>query len=294
MGAELRAVSLRRGNALPGGASRWHHSLLVPGLRAYAVESRGLTLESRALGPTTHGYLVEGRQSRAQVTIVREGELLYRRGGRSYTLGPGDVALDPEIHYDERWMGGRFCVLMLDYDARWGEAPRSFELGRLSAVDRGRMQAMAAALESGVGGSPLDGLLELYRGLGVGLARGRRWEPEPALQELAGALGPWMSRLDGQPMWCDFERATQSPERTLRRRLGGLLELVGVAEPYQGLRPLLKVHRLMTAALLMSAANTSVAEVAAAVGYGSARAYCNAARRAGWATPRATRARTLG
>ena len=264
-----------------------------PGLRAYAIDQRGLSYDSRAHFPLGESSFSASRFMRAsaQLTIVLDGAFCVRRGGIEREVAAGWALPDAVRVFDERWMGERFRALVIEWDERNGDA---LELGTPfapSAQDRARFSAFADMLLAGGarGGEAAHAMQGLQRALAaMGLPlRGFDSQfighPSPAQALLDGLSRSWTS-FDMQPMWSDLSAWCGRSERQLRRDTDQLLrcwDTPGI----DTLRARNRRFRTDLAISLLSAKNATVEQVASSVGYGSARALVTAFSQLGMATP---------
>lgn len=260
-------------------------------VRVYVVRSRGLRVDASVLGsfspPTSRvGY----------INIQLDGALVARRASGEHVIPARSLALDPSVHWDERWIGPDFRVLAIEWDEGYGPAPTAFSQGTLTNLDHGRISAIADAIahesDPERGALALDALDRLLRANGVaidGLRSLARSTEDPRDVRTARLLSTLRCALHAQPTWIDAVLASGRSERQLRRDVAALIARLDLRS--DGLRALLVRERIVSASVLLSARGVSVADVARSVGFGTSRALGLALERAG--LPTATRIASL-
>lgn len=267
---------------------RRHRALLNPNLRIYQIQTQGVQLDSEALGE----LFTQQRSDRAQLLIVLDGELIWRRSGQTICARRGEVLAETGLGGSELWLGESFHVLAIEWDVElgppilsptlWGAlSPRSLaQLNHLIEGDRWRPHsAESLAME----------IMEFLSALGAlkaplpiaPLSSAKRLR----MQQLLDALGRWSSQLSQQPRWQDLELALDRSERQLRRDFQALMVSMGLPVKLSQMRRYMLFQRINAAVHYLSCAEASVEHVAYATGYGSSRAMWTALANEGLASP---------
>lgn len=255
------------------------------GFRAYEVSALQTVVDQSVL-PWNNA---EGLRGRIQHALVLSGEYLVHRDGRTLTLRAGDVLCEQMVSARERWEGGAFRLLVLEW-----EQPEPFErsVHRLGSRDLAALDALARELAA-PGSEPLAQAQQIAERLAPegadalreALARAAQSPAGRSMHETAAVLGTMTSNLSCSPMWVDFSERLGFSERHGRRRLAPLLALLGAAPQCQGLREYLRRTRISHAAGFLASPGVTVEQVARSLGYGSARALGTALRQAGLPSP---------
>lgn len=285
----------RRVGLLTGGARRETVWLRAEGLTVYVCESDGLVFDAAPLSAFTRGVVDQGRDAPRldHVTMVLEGAQHVRTQGRPVDVGAGQLIGDALPAWDERWEGGPYRSLSVEWSSAHGDAMPGRAHGRMSRRLSSAARALAAAmmrreLRGAAGADAVARLLAALRAEGLPLAAPDRRAlvavPEGA-QALADAVSWMQSSLHTQPMWVDVERRLGLSERQLRRHLARLGWWVGF--PHGSMRRHLVSVRTVGAAALLSARGVKAKDVARSLGYGSERALVTALSNVGLPPPTA-------
>ncbi len=229
--------------------------------------------------------------------VVLDGEYVHRHGGRERTLRAGDALVARLDGWDERWDGGRFRLLVVEWGERFGGDVPEPHANRLDALDLRRFRAIADRLDLREAGHPGDApvreAIDAARALGAPVTP---WGEVPLsalpspVSRVQNALSEVLSRPQLSPTWVDLERLLGVPERSARRWLHRHADHFG---PLTDLRAYLRHWKLSSACLLLTARGSRLEDVARATGYGSARALLRAFDDAGFPAPSEIR-RALG
>lgn len=263
-------------------ARRAYWGISNPRLRVYVTECHQLMHLIPPSGPQLTA------DSRLNLVVLLDGTMHVRRAGVTRTLAPGEWILEP-AQGGELWDGADFRVLAVEWDVHVGSLPLGeTRFGCVTAVQRHQLRALATHLR---GLDPFDQVAswalcqEVVAALDLDVEV-ERSEASAAELTLTASLARLTSHLDRQPMWSDLEEVGLGlGERQLRRHLAGLLLRLGLPPSVSGLRRYLRQHRLLNAMAFVTAPGVSLEQVAASVGYGSARALCTAFRQAGMPSP---------
>jgi len=236
------------------------------------------------------------RQHRSQLSILLSGRGYFVSGGRTFTLGPGDVVRsDQRLHDDEGYAGEPARVLVLDWedDALGPRHCGVARLGRLGARDTAILSRYVRGLRAGEHQRWAIDLVAQLSALGV--TRGTpRIEPDTAVgpsgeAEIYRALGEVRSSLHHHPSLPELAERLNVSERQARRAFGELDRKMGLNA--QGWRETMGDLRIATAHQLLSLPSLPLSQVAALSGFRSAAALCHAFSERGGLTPgRAARA----
>lgn len=288
-------LPIRRRFELPlanGAALRRFDGLTTLGLRVYVVETRGVVFDTNvqklSLGaqPTRAG----------QLAIVLRGEYVFRRLGLT-TLRQGDVVVAPLDGWDERWDGGDFRVLLIDWETNHGAPVEETRTSRLDREALAELTAFADALQTP--GSEarceadLGRVVDLARDLGAPLLERAAWpliETPETVARVHAALSKILTQAGSTPRWVDVESEIGVTERTLRRWVDAHPAWFGW---YPSFRQTMLYWRLSSAAMFVTAEGSRLEEVAKLTGYGSSRALIHALETHGLAAPSELR-RALG
>ncbi len=271
-------------------AARAASFLLHRGLRAYVVRTRGLVHEKRLYRGTP---LVGGTDRRRVVQLVLDGWLRLDDGARTAWLDAGALSMQPHGFPDERWEGEPFVALVVEWEPAPGERAPPWTVARVGAIDRARACAWAAQLEAAdappaAAAALLLELLAWLRSLGIATplvdAAALDAPIPPSTRALAGALGAVLSDLAARPMLVDLERALARSGRHLRRDFAAFDRYYAFPGGTSWHRVLHR-WRLSVATSLMTAPGATTEGVAAALGYGSPRAFCLAMHQAHLPSP---------
>lgn len=283
-------LSYQRHQQLQGlGVSKRHRALLSPNLRVYQIQTKGVQLDSEALDP----LFAQQRSDRAQLLIVLDGELIWRRAGQELGAKQGEILAETGLGGSELWLGRSFRVLAIEWDTMFGQrflAPT--RLGRLDARSLVQLRQLCGEDRWGSGerDAPLArALMELLSALGAleapipitPLAQDKRLR----MQRFMDALGHWSSHLSQQPRWQDLELTLKRSERQLRRDFQELMVSMGLPTKLSQMRRYMLFQRINAAVHYLSCQDVSVEHVAYATGYSSARAMCTAFSKEGLASP---------
>ncbi len=277
------------------GAMSSFAAVVRPGLRAYVVRAKGIRFDT-----AVHPAFFEKAAPKApsKISVVLSGELVMRSDcGRERSLSPGDVCLHGP-GWSERWEGSEISVMVLDWAESFGGAS-SVGSSSLSASDRRRLVEMANRLEAGLSSGEhaarwASDVVARLRGLGAPLERlstdDLSGDMPDGILPIAEAVTQALCDLRQRPSWSDVETPLKTDARSLRRqvaRFGPWLEPLGWPGEW---RRTVRSLRLVAAVRLFGSKNATVEQVAAATGYGSARALILALHQEGFPTPSAIRA----
>lgn len=268
-----------------------------PDFRLRIEQGRGFTVDEQLSFPaiTWSGY-----GDRPRLDVVLRGDVRDRENGVTRRLGAGSFAIGRAL--DSLYMRASAReqeLLCLSIEWNLGSlgtsAPVGLPDGTLSASSLEELTRASQALLAPAPRAEAVGILAriLARLRADGLpfdtwrARDLASPAAPAHQRVADAVGRALSRLDAKPSLADL----QAELGLSRRRVG---DLVGEVSTRYGLngsdwRSLRDRWRLSSAVLAMSNAEARTEDVAAAVGYGSANALCQAFNDASLPSPRLVR-----
>ncbi len=265
-----------------------------PGLRAYVVRSEGIRFDT-ALQPRFFEAIAPDAPTK--LSILLGGHLVLHGNARGISLAPGDY----QFHgrgWSERWEGPGFRVLVIEWDRDFGAAGDGGG-GRLSPTDRAEVTRLADQLERRLPNELAacvftTHLFARLRAIGLPLERlsaTRLHAAMPAgVVPIAHAVTSVMRDLRRRPSWVDVEQPLERDARSLRRLTPGHAAwLAPLGWPTQWRRRL-RALRLITAMRLLGSKNATVEMVAAASGYGSARALHLALHQESLPTPGSIRA----
>lgn len=239
----------------------------VPGTLVQLVEARGCRFDTRDLGPPQR---IGGDE--AVLTVPLSG-VCITGPDRSIEATPRTVALSRHRVWDERWEGRDPTFLTIVFAPDRSMAVDVVEVGpRLT----GLAHRLASAMREGsVEREPLEQVLAALQAEGLPVPSVPRQHPPRQALRLQRALDEWLARLHEQPQWSDLEQELGLTERQLRRWWKQQSAWLSGTS----LRQRLNQVRCVYAASLLTAPGTSSSEVAAALGYRSARALNTALRR---------------
>jgi hypothetical protein len=252
---------LLRRSATLGDARRVTTSLVAPGFRAYLVEASGIRFDSSVIHAAFP--MITG----TQIAFQLSGQLhLY---DRNQTLEDRSWMVEPTFSWRERWEGGDFCVVLLEWSRAIVVKTPSMNSSRV-------LTALASALASALRRSDaVDAEVNCLPPLLTALkADGLELPPIPPTPQLlahrraVAVLNMVRTRLDHQPQWIDAADSGWS-ERQLRRDISAFFTAMDM--PNLGLRALLVRERLGAAVSLLGARHR-IDDTARAVGYASSTA----------------------
>ncbi|MBL8684645.1 MAG: hypothetical protein JNK05_36050 [Myxococcales bacterium] len=272
----------RSAQLLDRDAGRWYTGFSDRSTRVYVVRSRGLRVD--AAMPGSLGPLAPRA---AQLNIQLAGTLLARRSPREHAIAARSIAIEPSVHWNERWIGPLFRVLVIEWESGCGPMPTGFSLANLSERDHERVSAIADTIERDEDtprvAEAIERLDALLRSIGLridgldALARSTESDRDIATARMLSKL---RTSLHAKPAWIDAVSTTQRSERQLRRDVDALTARLNF--DIGGLRSILFRERVISATQLLTARATSVAAVARSVGFGTSRALGLALDRAGF------------
>ncbi len=221
---------------------------------------------------------------RPVVTVVLEGAALFRGATSGAWLGPGEVVVlaeKAEVAMRQSRDGEPYRTLVFEWDGSL--AATHLSAGRVS--DLPALRALADGLLSAP--DPLTVVREIVGHLEAFAPVPRELATEPVPPRtvaLVAALDEALSNLRKSPMTSDVLDAIALSPRQLGRVVPELHRDYGFNA--EGWRDARNRRRVMFGATFMSAEGATVAEVAEAVGYGSAEAFTHALGVAGLPSPR--------
>lgn len=240
----------------------------VPGTLVQLVEARGCRFDTRDLGPPQP----TGGDNAFVITLPLSG-VCTTGPNRSFEVTPGSVALSRDRVWDERWDGRDPTFLAIVFTPVGSTAVDLVRVGpRLTELAR----RLSTAMRDGpVQREPLEQVLTALQAEGLPVPGVPAQAPPRQALLLQDALDGWLARLDERPQWSDLEQELGLTERQLRRWWKQQSTWLSGTS----LRERLNHVRCVYAASLLTAPSTSASEVAAALGYRSARALHTALRR---------------
>ncbi len=286
-------VRLQRRFRVPAlGAERNLTELRRPGLRLYVIETRGVRVESR-VAPSLRPVRSTRDPAVAQVTIPLVGAFVVRRDGAERVFTGGRAAVERVDAWDERWDGAHFRALVVEWDARHGDALGALDDAPLSTGDTAWFDEVARRVDAAaVDDALIARTVGVLRACGLPLHPGRAMpigKPPPGTAVIARSLGALLSNLERAPDIADLCVATGMQERQLRRKLVAARHWTRCVRSWKAL---LSSTRLTMAATLSTARGATVEITARALGYGAPSALLAAMRDGGLPPP--SRIRALG
>ncbi|MBK7401376.1 MAG: helix-turn-helix transcriptional regulator [Myxococcales bacterium] len=271
----------RRRSALREGVFLSTDAFVTRTFRLHHVHNRGVVsddlLHLRAF--PRRGFL-----HRPVVTVVLEGAALFRGAEEGAWLEPGDVAVlaeKAEVAMRQSRDGEPYRTLVFEWDG-------SVDATRLRAgrvEDLAALRALGDALLTASDPLPVVRAIVGHLGAVAPVPSELSTEPVPARTvALVAALDEALSNLRQSPMTNDVLDAIALSPRQLGRVVPELHRDYGFNA--EGWRDARNRRRVMFGATFMSAEGATVAEVAEAVGYGSAEAFTHALGALGLPTPR--------
>lgn len=288
-------LAIRRRFELPlanGVALRRFDGLTTLGFRIYVVETRGVVFDT-----DVQRLLLGAQPSRAgQLAIVLDGEYVFRKFALQ-TLRVGDVVVAPLDGWDERWDGGDFRLLVIDWEATHGAQVATASTARLDREKLAALTAFADAMQTpgseGACELALADVVDTARALGAPLCERAAWpvvETPQAVARVHAALSKVLTRSGSTPRWVDIETEIGVTERTLRRWVDAHPQWFGW---YPSFRQTTLYWRLSSAAMFVTADRSRLEDIARLTGYGSSRALIHALETHGLGAPSELR-RALG
>lgn len=266
----------------------------APRVRLSIVERQGLTLDTRFVPPATppanHNpclyILLQGTWRTGDTVlaapaafVVSDEQLEGGSGVHSLTYRTSaDHFAMIEVHLaaaDTSLRAGAAPV-PVSLDERAWEAAR--RVGALSQHDDGSMESAVSELLASLVARSL---------LREETAESAARPPAPPFRLLWRALRPMAERLDLLPTVQQISGATGVSPREVDRLVRAFVSAAGLVGA--GWRPASRHLRLKMAVVMLSAEDTTVAEVARVIGYGSADAMARAFRDSGVPSPGAIR-----
>jgi AraC-like DNA-binding protein len=265
--------------------------ILAPGLRAHAIVRHGLIFDSRFL-PVTDVTSV------AVIHLVTRGTVEIMEPSRAALMTPiGWLAR--EDHFEGPMAGRKFAVRSkgdpytgLDVRVLWSlvrlaveDVPQRFELDNdlVDLIERTLPRAQGGSANDAI--EPMRAVLDALADREI-LERGGFDRVAP-FDKLWGAIKPLAERFYVLPTLQEVSTSTGTSLRQLARDLGKLMGMTGLVG---GWRDTTRRLRITLAVVGLSAPDTSIADVARAVGYGSVEAMARAFRDAELPVPGAVRA----
>lgn len=271
----------RRRSALREGVFLATDAFVTRTFRLHHVHNRGVVsddlLHLRAF--PRRGFL-----HRPVVTVVLEGAALFRGQDGGAWLGPGEVAVlaeKAEVAMRQSRDGEPYRTLVFEWDG----AVEATRLGAGRVEDLAALRALADALLSTPEPLPIAQAVVGHLAGFAPVPRALSTEPvSPRTVALVAALDEALSNLRQSPMTNDVLDAVALSPRQLGRVVPELHRDYGFNA--EGWRDARNRRRVMFGATFMSAERATVAEVAEAVGYGSAEAFTHGLAAAGLPAPR--------
>jgi hypothetical protein len=291
-----------RETAMPSlGARLETHAIVHTAYRIHAVSRRNVVSEDALL---LQGFDRVGHLARPMLTVLLQGRARLRACGEERWLSVGDVGLlEDKASVQMRQEGESFSTFAIEWDPGFLSSlrPRGFTAWKVDAArlaglrEEARVFARrevrvteAAASAARVlatlasGGAPFDAMApeDLVEPV-----------PEP-MERLGHALDDVLSHLEGHPSAVDLEELLGIGARQVNRRVAEFNQRYGFNA--SGWRDTRSRRQLLMGATLMTAPGAVAERVAAAVGYGSARAFHRALGDAGLPAPSAIAAAVQG
>ncbi len=259
--------------------------------RVHVVERRNVVSDDGLFLPV---FRRVGGLARPVVTVLLEGRARIRALGTERWLDAGDVSLiEAKASIEMRQEPPYLSIAMeWDGDLLSGVRPRGFKTYKIDGRSARRLRELAASFPAGDDGMRAAAeatlsVVEVLRARGAPLtvpARERLIEPSvPRMQRVGLALDRVLSHLEGRPMAVDLEVALGVGPRQVNRLVAEYNARYGFNAA--GWRDTRKRRQLLMGATLMTARGAVAERVAAAVGYGSARAFHHALAAAGLPPP---------
>lgn len=256
-------------------------------LRLHLVHNAGVVSEDLL---SLRAFPRRGFVGRPVATLVLEGAALMRVPEQATWLAPGDLALvaqKADVAMRQSRDGEPYRALVLEWDGAV-EATR-LPAGRLPLTTILPLAARLADRDASTAATwaTVQAVVEVFSTLVPTPTLPATPESvSPETSALAAALDEALSELRQSPMASDLLDALPMSPRQLGRKVPELLREYGFnAEGWRDARNRRRI--LLGAAFLW--ADTSVAEVAEAVGYGSAEAFTHALTGVGLPAPRHVR-----
>jgi hypothetical protein len=269
------------------------HALVHSSYRMHVVERRNVVSEDKLF---LRAFSRVGNLARPVLTVLLAGRARIRACEKEEWLTAGDVTLIEEKAGIEMRQEGSpsFLSLAIEWDAGGlgVTRPEGLASTRLSPADTARLGALASTLSvRGVtvpqASSVAAEIVMILRSAGApfeAVDAGALVEPvSPEMERLGAALDAALSHLEDRPMSVDLEEALGVCARQVNRRVAEYNKRYGFNAA--GWIDTRNRRRLLMGATLMTAPGASAEGVAAAVGYGSARAFSRALGDAGLPSP---------
>lgn len=286
----------RRSFAMPSiGASYTLVDHAHPAFRVRIEHGRGVACDEAMMFPAVAW---SGYGDRPRLDVVLRGRVRDVENGIVRWLEPGHFAIGRAL--DSLYMrieGAEVLLLSIEYNlgSLGTSAPTGLPTGVLAApaveeITTGAWELLRAESEAAVAGA-IGRVFARLRAEGVPFDAWQARDlvvPVPAaLQRVADVVGAALSNIHRAPGTKDLELALGVSRRRVSSLIGDLASRYGM----NGMdwRTMRDRWRVMSSLLAMSHPDARTEDVAAAVGYGSANAFCHAYRQASLPSPGSVR-----
>ena len=260
------------------------HAVVHTRYRVHVVERRNVVSEDALF---LRAFDRVGHLSRPMLTVLLDGAARIRTCGEEHWLAPGDFTLiEAKAGVEMRQDGSdSFLSVAIEWDpgVLSSARPTGCARGKLAARDVAALRHAACLLSSrdaGVGQAAptLARVAAILRAAGAPLeaveAADLVEDVPPRVKVLSRALDDVLSHLERMPRSVDLQSALGVCERQVNRLVAEYNEHYGFNAA--GWRDTRNRRQLLMGATLMTAPGAVAENVAATVGYGSARAFCRA------------------
>jgi hypothetical protein len=277
------------------GARLGTHAVIHTGYRMHVVERRNVVSEDALY---LRAFDRMGHLARPTLTVLLEGRARIRACGEERWLTPGDVSLiGAKAGIEMRQQADpSFLSFAIEWDAGWlsSARPEGFEVGTLRPLEIEALRATARELahrdvRPEHAAAAVARVLAILRAAGApfdAVGPDELEEPvAPGMRLVGEALDQILSHLEGRPMSVDLETTLGVCARQVNRIVAEYNRRYGFNAA--GWRDTRNRRQLLMGSALMTAPGATSEQVAAAVGYSSARAFCRALADAGLPSPAA-------